>query len=154
MKQQNKRKKGSLRMKETIIADAKNAIIEMLDGYVGYYCDIHDYVFNSDYYIIGEYESKRFLEEFGVFDALDMVRNYELDNFGEIYTDFSSAEKIVNMLYYIVSYNLLMELEEISETFRENWNNQADDETNEKILEEISEADWLNMDSLDCAYYI
>ena len=36
MKQQNKKKvKGSLRMKETIIADAKNAIIEMLDGYVG-----------------------------------------------------------------------------------------------------------------------
>jgi DNA repair protein RadC len=43
--------------------EAKERIIECLkNGYTGYYCDLHDEVFNTDYYIIGIYEAKKALE--------------------------------------------------------------------------------------------
>ena len=43
---------------------AKEEIIESLeDGYSGYYCDLHNEIFNTDYYIIGTYEAKKALEE-------------------------------------------------------------------------------------------
>jgi len=40
--------------------EAKERIIECLkNGYTGYYCDLHNEVFNTDYYIIGIYEAKK-----------------------------------------------------------------------------------------------
>ena len=68
--------------------EARAAIIETLkDGYTGYYCDLHNEVFNTDYYIIGTYEAKEALKEYDVFEALEKVQTYEKDNFGEIYTE-------------------------------------------------------------------
>ena len=120
--------------------EAKNAIIEALeDGYAGYYCDLHQEVFNTDYYIIGTYEAIEALKEYGVFEALEKVQRYEEDNFGKVYTDLSDPEKLVNMLYYIIGEEVLFEMVSCSETWRENWNNQADRETNAKILEELGE---------------
>ena len=66
--------KKELKMRE----EAREAIIEVLrDGYTGYYCDLHHEVFNTDYYIIGTYEAKKALEEYGVFDAIEKVQTYE-----------------------------------------------------------------------------
>lgn len=42
---------------------AKEEIIEALkDGYSGYYCDLHNEVFNTDYYIIGTHRAKEALK--------------------------------------------------------------------------------------------
>lgn len=45
------------------IEEAINDIIDWLEGgYDGYYCDLHNAVFNTSYYIIGIYEAKEALK--------------------------------------------------------------------------------------------
>ena len=123
---------------EAMRKEAREAIIETLkNGYTGYYCDLHNEVFNTDYYIIGTYEAKKALEDFGVFDAIDKVQTYEKDNFGEIYTDLSDPEKLINMLYYIIGEEVLFEMMDGIEVWNDNWNNQADEKTNAAILAEL-----------------
>jgi len=125
---------------EAMREEAREAIIETLkNGYSGYYCDLHNEVFNTNYYIIGTYEAKKALEEYGVFEALEKIQTYEKDNFGEIYTDLSDPEKLINMLYYIIGEEVLFEMMKDVDEFHDNWNNQADEETNAKILKAIEE---------------
>lgn len=120
--------------------EAREEIIECLkDGYTGYYCDLHHEVFNTDYYIIGTYEAKEALEEYGVFDAIEKVQTYEKDQFGETYTDVSDPEKLVNMLFYIIGEEVLFNMMDGIEAWNENWNNVADEETNARILEGLGE---------------
>lgn len=120
---------------EAMKEDAIAAIIEALeDGYSGYYCDLHDAVFNQDYYIIGTYEAKEALREYDVFDAIELVQTYEKEQFGEVYTDLSDPEKLINMVYYIVGDEVIGEMYEI-EAFNDNWNELSDDETNEIIVD-------------------
>jgi len=118
--------------------EAKEAIIEALqDGYSGYYCDLHNEVFNTDYYIIGTYQAKKALEEYGVFEAIKKVQTYEKQNFGIVITDLSDPEKLVNALYYIIGEEVLFEIMDGVEAWEENWNNLADEETNAEILKAI-----------------
>lgn len=119
--------------------EAIEAIIEALeDGYSGYYCDLHNEVFNTDYYIIGTYRAKEALREYDVFDAIELVQTYEKEQFGEIYTDLSDPEKLINMVYYIIGDEVIGEMYEI-EAFEDNWNNTADDETNAVIIKTMKE---------------
>lgn len=119
--------------------EAINDIMETLEnGYSGYYCDLHNEVFNTDYYIIGTYEAKKALEEFGVFDAIEFIQEYEKDTFGEIITDLSNPEKLINMVYYIIGEEVICNMNNI-EAMEENWNNVADDEINKAIIEAMKE---------------
>ena len=63
--------------------------------------DLHHHCFNTDYYIIGTYQAKKWLGE-NVFEIIEIIREYEENNFGEVSTDFSDPEKIVNMYTYII----------------------------------------------------
>jgi len=63
--------------------------------------ELHHEIFNTDYYIIGTYKAKQWLGA-DAFDAIAMIKDYELDNFGEVYTDLSDAERVVNMVVYII----------------------------------------------------
>ena len=120
--------------------EARAAIIEALrDGYSGYYCDLHNEVFNTDYYIIGTYQAEEALKEYGVFKAIEKVQTYEKENFGEVYTDLSNPEKLINMLFYIIGEEVLYEMMDGIEAWNNNWNNQADEETNAEILKAIEE---------------
>lgn len=122
---------------EAMKQEAIEAIIETLEnGYNGYYCDLHNEVFNTDYYIIGTYQAKEALKEYDVFEAIELVQTYEKEQFGEVYTDLSNAEKLINMVYYIIGDEVIGEMYAI-ETFEENWNEKADDETNAIIIEEM-----------------
>ena len=124
---------------EAMRQEAREAIIEALkDGYTGYYCDLHQEIFNTDYYIVGTYEAKKALEEYGIWDAIAKVQEYEKDNFGEVYTDLSNPEKLVNMLYYIIGEEELFDMMDGIEAWNENWNNVATDETNAEILKDLS----------------
>ena len=67
------------------------------------------------------------------------MQSYEKDNFGEVHTDLSDPEKLVNMLYYIIGEEVLFEMMDGIEAWNENWNNRADEETNAKILKAIGE---------------
>lgn len=122
-------------MKLEAIAD----IMECLEDYNGYYCDLHNEVFNTDYYIIGTYQAEKELEAYGVFEAIRLVQRYEMEQFGEVYTDLSEPEKLINMVYYIIGDEIICEMAEAIPEFDDNWNNVADDETNESIIEGMKE---------------
>ena len=117
---------------------ARQDIIERLqDGFSGYYADLHNEVFNTDYYIIGTHQAKEALKEYDTFEAIDKIQEYEKDNFGEVTTDLSDPEKLINMLYYIIGEEELYSMMENIEEFQDNWNNVADEETNNIILEQL-----------------
>jgi hypothetical protein len=63
--------------------------------------DLHHEIFNTDYYIIGRYEATKWLGD-QVFNIINIIKEYENDNFGEVNTDFSEVEKVVNMYVYII----------------------------------------------------
>ena len=124
---------------EEMKAEAIEDIIETLEnGFDGYYCDLHNEVFNTDYYIIGTEMAKDALREYDVFDAVELVQKYEKEQFGEVYTNLGNPEKLVNMLYYIIGDEVIVEMNDIEE-FNDNWNNRADDETNAIIIQKLKE---------------
>ena len=79
----------------------KNWIKENLD-------DLHHHCFNTDYYIIGTYKATKWLGD-QVFNVIEIIKDYEQNNFGSVSTDFSDPEKIVNMYTYIIGEEIVSE---------------------------------------------
>ena len=79
-----------------------------------FYEDLHHECFNTYYYIMGTYKATKWLGD-QVFNVIEYIKEYENNNFGEVTTDFSDPEKIVNMYVYIIGeeivYNYKEELE-------------------------------------------
>ena len=77
--------------------------------------DLHHHAFNTDYYIIGTYQAKQWLGDMA-FDVINFIKDYEQDNFGEVHTDLSDPEKVVNMYAYIIGEEIVWEyLEKLEE---------------------------------------
>ena len=81
-------------------------ILEDIKEYLEYDTDIYTddllhEVFNTDIYITGYSESKEALNQFGVYEAFEIVEDYERSNYGELYTRLSDPQAVANMLYYI-----------------------------------------------------
>ena len=70
--------------------------------------DLHHHAFNEDYYIIGTYKAKQWLGDM-VFEVIEHIREYEQFHFGEVNTDFSDPEKVVNMYAYIIGEEIVQE---------------------------------------------
>ena len=79
--------------------------------------DLHYHAFNTDYYIIGTYKATQWLED-QAFNVIGFIKEYEEFNFGEVLTDLSEPEKIVNMYVYIIGeeivFDYLNELEQVA----------------------------------------
>tara|TARA_R110000823_G_scaffold231805_1_gene358427 strand:+ start:567 stop:929 length:363 start_codon:yes stop_codon:yes gene_type:complete len=73
--------------------------------------ELHDDAFNSDYYITGTWKATQWLGGY-VFEVIELIKEYESDNFGEITTDFSEPERVVNMYTYIEGEQAVYELAE------------------------------------------
>ena len=86
--------------------------------------ELHFKCFNQDYFITGYYQANEFIKKhfYNVFDAIDIVREYEENNFGQFTTDINS-EAICNMLAYIIGEEIVYSLDE--------------DEKIENIIEEL-----------------
>ena len=63
--------------------------------------EVHHEAFNQDYYIIGTFHATQWLGD-RAFEVIDIIKDYEQSNFGEVHTDLSSPESVVNMYAYIV----------------------------------------------------
>ena len=101
-----------------------------------YAADLHNELFNTDYFIIGTYEAKKWLENNpGVFEAIEEIRDYEQSNFGQVSTDFSNPEKVVNMYAYIKGEEILQE----PKTLQDKWNDRLTAEDIEEIKKELEE---------------
>lgn len=124
-----------------MIFDAKAAIIEALtDGeYSGYYCDLHDKLFNTDYYYVYTSDAEKALNEIGVFKAIGVIVEYEEDIFGEVNTDFTNPCAVANMLYYIVGEEVMCDLFDGCELWNEVWNDEATEERNKALVQWLKE---------------
>ena len=89
--------------------DVTSYMISQLEDQVGLdndVSDLHHYLLNEDYFIIGTYKAKQWLGS-EVFDVIETIREYEQSNFGEVSTDFSDTEKVANMIAYILGEEIL-----------------------------------------------
>ena len=121
--------------------DAVNAIIDCLEcEYDGYYCDLHNEVFNTDYYVTGTAEAKDILGE-DVFDAIGRIYTYEDDVFGGVLTDLSDPVKIVNMLFYIIGEEIMYNNDEFNKILTEHWDEHADEETNMELIKALKNSE-------------
>lgn len=75
-----------------------------------YLSDLHNELYNSDYEYIYYSDARKDLEEYGVFDAIEEVKEYEEFNFGEVNTDFSNPCNVANMLFYIIGEKIIYEV--------------------------------------------
>ena len=90
--------------------DVKNYIIDQLNDDVGlnqHISDLHHYLLNEDYFIIGYYKAEQWLKKDSIFNAIETIKDYENDNFGQVSTDLSSSENVANMLAYILGEEIL-----------------------------------------------
>lgn len=76
--------------------------------------DLHNRLYNEDYYTIGTHKAMEELKVYGTFEAIGKVSQYEKDQFGESNSDLSNPEIVVNMLAYIIGEEALNE----SKTFQ------------------------------------
>tara|TARA_B100000242_G_scaffold290772_1_gene262774 strand:- start:333 stop:725 length:393 start_codon:yes stop_codon:yes gene_type:complete len=92
--------------------DVKNYIIDRLESDVGldqHISDLHHYLLNQDYFIIGSYRAEQWLkkDDSSIFEAIEKIREYEDSLFGRVTTDLSSSENVANMLAYILGEEIL-----------------------------------------------
>lgn len=119
---------------ESMRESAREAIVECLEnGYEGYGADFHNEVFNTNPLYLDNDRAKLDLEEMGAFDAIEYVKNYEKDNFGEVYTDFSNPMQVGNILWYIVGEEELASMFKDCSEWDEWWNEEIG-ETECKVL--------------------
>ena len=71
--------------------------------------DLHHEIFNSEYYIIGRYQAKEWLG-LDAFECIGDIQHYESFNFGQVTTDLSEPERIVNMYVYIIGEQVLQDV--------------------------------------------
>ena len=95
--------------------------------------ELHHKLFNEDYFIIGYYQAEKALEKYGIFDAIDTVKQYEIGNFGEFTTEVNS-EKIANMLAYIIGEEILADSEALADV------DDVDYDTLVQLRDELAEA--------------
>lgn len=116
--------------------EALEDILETLKGYSGYIEDLHNEVFNTDYYIIGYYKAEEALKnsDYGIFGAIDKIQEYEKNQFGEVNTDLSSSEAVANMLYYIIGEETLLEVPSLY-----SYSGYLDEEEKAELIQEIEE---------------
>ena len=98
---------------KTLKQDVLSYMISQLEDQVGLdndVSDLHHYLLNEDYFIIGTYKAKQWLGS-EVFDVIETIREYEQSNFGQISTDFSDPEKVANMIAYILGEEILYDSE-------------------------------------------
>ena len=120
-------------MKTQIESVKQTAIDKLNDGIgEGDAGDLHHFLFNEDDFIIGTYQAKQWLGE-DVFDAIEKIKTYENDNFGEVNTDFSDPEKVVNMLAYVLGEEILQG----SEVLQDKWNEQLNTDDLKAIAKEL-----------------
>lgn len=73
--------------------------------------EIHQEVFNTDYFIVGYYNASQWLKDHNIdaFGLIDFVQEYENTNFGETHTKINS-ESMLNMFSYIIGEQALYDL--------------------------------------------
>ena len=75
--------------------------------------DLHNELFNQEYYLIGYYKCEQWLKHHNLntFEAIEFCQEWEKDNFGEC-KQYTNAEELVNMITYIIGEEILLNAKE------------------------------------------
>ena len=128
-------------MTQTLIEEVKETAIDYLkDNECNdtYGCDLHNEIFNTDYFCCYTSDCKKYLEQYGIFQAIEKVQEYEKLNFGEVTTDLSDPFKWLNMLVYILGRRIFKNNSKtLSLTY---WNEYIPENEYKTIIEELQES--------------
>ena len=126
-----------MKQTQTHNSDLVSYAIDGLERGEGTYgCDLHHELFNTDYFIIGYYHAEEWLKKnVGIFAAINEIKEYEQSNFGQVTTDLSSSEKVVNMYAYIKGEEILADCP----TLQANWDKKLDTADIAAIKDELNE---------------
>ena len=94
--------------------------------------DLHHYLCNEDYFIVGSFRARQWIGE-EAFSIIDAIKDYEESNFGEVTTDFSEPEKVVNMYCYIKGAEILQQ----ANTLQGKWDESLSRQDLQAIGEEL-----------------
>ena len=83
--------------------------------------NLHSVLANQVPYIVGTYKAQQWLGD-EAFKAIGLIAEWEQDNLGEVTTDFSDAEKVANLTYYMIAEELLNK----SAAYSSLWDKQND----------------------------
>ena len=104
-------------------------------------CDLHHNLFNTDNYVVGDYDAKQWLK-FNDLDGLEVLKKvieFEMDNFGEVsetrIKELTSYEKLVNSYVYWIGQEILNEVHCLSNY----WEKLLTGEIADKVIEELKE---------------
>lgn len=122
-------------MEEDLIFKRVAELLEdRLPDAVGQYgCDLHTFIFNEDQAFIWTNEAENACDSVGVWSAIRLVKQYEVDNFGESNTELEPC-KIANMLTYIYGEFLLAQVESLT---GEMWDRELTEEDLDIIVSEL-----------------
>ena len=104
-----------MNLPKSLIEEITDYIIDNIDGYN---CpdiqELHHALFNTDYYIIGYYQAEQWLNKHfsSFFDMVNLVKEYELEQFGETGTflNMDNSEGYANAISYIAGAQILYSL--------------------------------------------
>jgi hypothetical protein len=120
-----------------MIEEIKDYAIEGLENLKGTNpegSDIHHNIFNMDYYILGTYEAKKWVEKIGAFAVIGEIVDYETLHFGKVTTDCTEPEMVANMYSYIKGQEILDE----SKTYHELYHEKLNDGDLQQIINELN----------------
>ena len=128
---------NNTKLNQEIIEHAIDLLKSNKEDYEGTFgCDLHHELFNVDYFIIGYYESEKFLNRWGgTWKAIHRVKSYEQKMLGEVGTDLSDCEKVANMIAYIEGEVVLMECK----TMEKCWDRRINIEDIEDLIDDLEE---------------
>lgn len=130
---------GEYFTREEVIDDIINMLEDISEDGEWEASELHNAIFNSDYYLDFEDEAQSALEEYGVFKAIRYVKAFENDTWAEDYTDYSDPIKLANMLHYAMGYNAMFNNEISKEFSRIIYDNcySIDEIVRNELLEEL-----------------
>tara|TARA_B100000131_G_C17805073_1_gene487245 strand:+ start:83 stop:439 length:357 start_codon:yes stop_codon:yes gene_type:complete len=73
--------------------------------------DLHHNIFNLTFFITNRHKAIKWLGEES-FNIINEIKIYEMEMFGEVYTDLSEPADVVNMYFYIVGERIVYDWQE------------------------------------------
>ena len=89
-----------------------------------YACNLHNELYGAQQHYIYYAAAEEAAAELDTFECIGAVQKYEQDQFGEVYTRLSDACHVVNIVVYILGYELLDAIYGDTRYFGDKWNDQ------------------------------
>lgn len=108
------------------------------EEYLSYVTDLSS-LFHEHECTVYYSEAEEILSDYGTFEAIAELVEYEKFNYGDVYVDLTNPCDIVNRLFVVKASEYLYQLqddnEEIGKIFMDNWDNVLSDNDRKRLVE-------------------